>query len=104
MNVAQQFPAAPSSARPAKWWARQMINKVPEITVYFWVIKGLCTTVGETFADNLNENLGLGPSNTSSIMAALLAVALVFQFRTRRYVPGIYWLAVFLISVVWTLV
>jgi uncharacterized membrane-anchored protein len=81
-----------------------MLNKVPEITVYFWVIKVLCTTVGETFADNLNENLGLGLANTSYLMAALLAVVLVFQFRARRYVPGIYWLAVVLISVVGTLV
>src|SRR4051812_45922 len=103
MNVAQSR-AAPSPARPAKWWARQMLNKVPEITVYFWVIKVLCTTVGETFADNLNENLGLGLSGTSYLMGALLIVVLFFQFRARRYVPGIYWLAVVLISVVGTLV
>jgi uncharacterized membrane-anchored protein len=81
-----------------------MLNKVPEITVYFWVIKVLCTTVGETFADNLNENLGLGLSGTSYIMGALLIAVLVFQFRARKYVPGIYWLAVVLISVVGTLV
>lgn len=104
MNVAQQSPAAPSLAHPAKWWARQMLNKVPEITVYFWVIKVLCTTVGETFADNLNENLGLGLSGTSYAMGALLIAVLVFQFRARKYVPGIYWLAVVLISVVGTLV
>jgi uncharacterized membrane-anchored protein len=81
-----------------------MLNKVPEITLYFWVIKVLCTTVGETFADNLNENLGLGLSGTSYIMGALLIGVLVFQFRARKYVPGIYWLAVVLISVVGTLV
>jgi uncharacterized membrane-anchored protein len=81
-----------------------MLNKVPEITVYFWVIKVLCTTVGETFADNLNENLGLGLTNTSYLMGALLVGVLVFQFRARKYVPGIYWLAVVLISVVGTLV
>lgn len=104
MNVAQQSPAALSSAHPAKWWARQMLNKVPEITVYFWVIKVLCTTVGETFADNLNENLGLGLSGTSYIMGALLIGVLVFQFRARKYMPGTYWLAVVLISVVGTLV
>jgi uncharacterized membrane-anchored protein len=84
--------------------ARQMLNKVPEITAYFWLIKVLCTTVGETCADNLNENLGLGLSGTSYVMGALLVVVLVFQFRARRYVPGIYWLAVVLISVVGTLV
>jgi uncharacterized membrane-anchored protein len=81
-----------------------MLNKVPEITVFFWVIKVLCTTVGETFADNLNENLGLGLSGTSYIMGAALVVVLFFQFRAKRYVPGIYWLAVVLISVVGTLV
>jgi uncharacterized membrane-anchored protein len=84
--------------------SRQMLNKVPEITVYFWLIKVLCTTVGETFADNLNENLGLGLTNTSYLMGALLIAVLVFQFRARKYVPGIYWLAVVLISVVGTLV
>jgi uncharacterized membrane-anchored protein len=82
---------------------RQMLNKVPEITLYFWVIKILCTTVGETAADLLNENLGLGLTNTTYIMAVLLIATLVFQFRARKYVPGIYWLAVVLISVVGTL-
>jgi uncharacterized membrane-anchored protein len=82
---------------------RQMLNKVPEITLYFWVIKILCTTVGETAADLLNENLGLGLTNTTYIMAVLLVATLVFQFRARKYVPGIYWFAVVLISVVGTL-
>jgi len=104
MNSAELHPLAPQSERSARWWARQMLNKVPEITVYFWVIKVLCTTVGETFADNLNENLGLGLTNTSYIMGGALLVVLFFQFRARRYVPGIYWLAVVLISVVGTLV
>jgi uncharacterized membrane-anchored protein len=104
MNVAQTSPAAPTSAHSTKWWARQMLNKVPEVTLYFWLIKVLCTTVGETFADNLNENLGLGLSGTSYLMGALLLAVLFFQFRARRYVPGIYWLAVVLISVVGTLV
>src|SRR5436853_7681803 len=81
-----------------------MLNKVPEVTLYFWVIKILCTTVGETFADFLNDKLGFGLTGTSVFMSAVLAVALVFQFRARRYVPGIYWLAVVLISVVGTLI
>lgn len=82
----------------------RMLNKVPEVTVFFWMIKILCTTVGETFADNLNEKLGLGLSNTSYIMGTLLVVALAFQFRARRYVPSIYWLTVVLVSVVGTLI
>jgi len=82
---------------------RQMLNKVPEVTVYFWVIKILCTTVGESFADYVNETLGFGLTNTTLLFSAALAVALVAQFRLDRYVPGIYWLAVVLISVVGTL-
>lgn len=83
---------------------REMLNKVPEVTIYFWIIKILATTVGETAADYLGVNLGLGLTTTTVVMSALLAVALVFQFRARRYIPGIYWLSVVLISVVGTLV
>lgn len=83
---------------------RQMLNKVPEVTVFFWIIKVLATTVGETAADYLNTTLGLGLSTTSYVMSALLIVALVVQFATRRYIPTIYWLAVVLISVVGTLI
>jgi uncharacterized membrane-anchored protein len=83
---------------------RQMLNKVPEVTLYFWIIKILCTTVGETAADYLNVNLGFGLTNTTYAVSAILAVALVFQFRLRMYVPTIYWLAVVLISVVGTLI
>ena len=82
---------------------RALLSKVPEITLAFWVIKVLCTTVGETFADFLADGLGLGLTVTSVVMAALLVVALVVQFRTRAYVPVVYWLAVVLISVVGTL-
>ncbi|MGH3512751.1 MAG: COG4705 family protein [Pseudonocardiaceae bacterium] len=84
--------------------ARQMLNKVPEVTIYFWVIKVLATTVGETAADFLNTNLGLGLTGTSLVMSALLILVLFFQFGARQYVPGIYWLAVVLISVVGTLI
>ncbi|WP_405672152.1 hypothetical protein [Streptomyces canus] len=79
-------------------------NKVPEVTAYFWVIKVLCTTVGETAADLLNEKAGLGLTGVSVLMSALLAVVLVVQFRTTAYRAGVYWLAVALISVVGTLI
>ncbi len=82
---------------------RRLLNKVPEITLYFWVIKILCTTVGETAADFINENLGLGLTSTTYIMGALLIVTLAFQFRAKKYIPGLYWFAVVLISVVGTL-
>src|SRR6266478_1749403 len=83
---------------------RQMLNKVPEITLYFWIIKILCTTVGETFADYLNTSLNLGLTGTSLVMAAFLIVVLFFQFRAKKYTPSLYWLSVVLISVVGTLI
>lgn len=90
---------APAHARRRLRW-----NKVPEVTAYFWVIKILCTTVGETAADLLNEKLGMGLTGVSLLMSVLLVAVLVAQFRTRAYRPGIYWLAVALISVVGTLI
>jgi uncharacterized membrane-anchored protein len=81
-----------------------MLNKVPEVTIYFWVIKILSTTVGETAADLLSIRLDLGLSITSVVMSLLLAIALLFQFRARRYIPSVYWLSVVLISVVGTLI
>src|SRR3954453_3226591 len=83
--------------------ARQMLNKVPEVTVYFWIIKILCTTVGESFADYINSTLGFGLTNTTMVFSGALIVALTVQFRLSSYVPGVYWLAVVLISVVGTL-
>src|SRR5690349_21615199 len=81
-----------------------LMNKVPEVTVYFWSIKVLCTTVGETFADYLNETLGFGLTNTTIVMGAAFLVALALQFRAQRYVPSIYWITVVLISVFGTLI
>jgi len=86
----------------SKW--TEMFNKVPEVTLYFWIIKILCTTVGETAADFLNTTLGFGLNVTSVVMSALLIVVLVFQFRAKKYIPSIYWLSVVLISVVGTLI
>src|ERR1700751_5358595 len=82
--------------------SREMLNKVPEITLYFWVIKVLCTTVGETASDYLSDNVGLGLTRTTYITAALLIATLVFQFRSNRYRAPIYWTGIVLISVVGT--
>jgi uncharacterized membrane-anchored protein len=78
------------------------VNKVPEVTLTFWIIKLLSTTVGETGADYLAVNAGFGKTATSSVMAAFLAIALVGQLRARTFIPWIYWLTVVLVSVVGT--
>ena len=84
--------------------ARRIFNKVPEVTLYFWVIKIMCTTIGETAADYLNDNLGFGLTNTTYVAGALLIALLVAQFRLRHYVPGVYWAVVVVISVFGTLI
>lgn len=83
--------------------AKQVLNKVPEVTLYFWIIKIMATTVGETAADFLNVNLHFGLSGTSVVMSAILIVFLFIQIRAKKYTPSLYWLAVVLISVVGTL-
>ena len=82
----------------------EALNRVPRVTVDFWLIKLMAVTMGETAADYLAVNLGLGLTATSLIMAAILIGALVLQFGQKRYVPWSYWLAVVLISIVGTLV
>src|SRR5436190_9243378 len=83
---------------------RRMLNKVPEVTLFFWIIKILCTTVGETAADYVNDTLGFGLARTTYAAGGLLVVVLFWQFRLRRYVPGVYWLVVVVISVFGTLI
>lgn len=79
-----------------------MQNKVPEVTAAFWAIKILSTTVGETGADYLAVNVGLGATLTIAITLSMLAAALATQLTRRTYVPWIYWLTVVLVSVVGT--
>jgi len=83
----------------ARW-----LNKVPLVTAYFWIIKILSTTVGETGADYLIFDLRFGLVLTSLIAAVAMAAILALQFRTDRYVPWTYWLAVVSLSIVGTLI
>jgi uncharacterized membrane-anchored protein len=90
--------------KQAKEGMLQVLNKMPEVTIYFWIIKIMATTVGETAADFLSVNLNFGLTITSYFMSGLLVIALLTQVRAKQYVPWIYWLAVALISIVGTLI
>jgi uncharacterized membrane-anchored protein len=83
--------------------ARALLNKVPEVTIWFWVIKILCTTVGESFADWISVDLGVGLVNTSLIFTMVLVAMLVWQVRLPRYHAFSYWLTVVVLSVTGTL-
>ena len=101
-----------SSTSPGRLTPRQMLNKVPEVTLYFWMIKCLCTTIGETFSDNLVGSWA--PANASphvlqmtlwkvtGCTVVVLAVLLTIQFRRKRYVAPIYWANIVVISLVGT--
>lgn len=82
----------------------KLLNRVPEVTLFFWVIKIMATTVGETAADFLSAILNLGLGMTSYIMGGLLVAALLIQFKLKRYAPASYWMVVVLVSIVGTLI
>src|SRR3954453_9020502 len=89
MNRLAQHPASDVLAvNGADSVARQMLNKVPEVTLYIWVIKVLCTTVGETGSDYLSDNVGLGLTKTTFITGGLLFATVVFSLRARRKTPA----------------
>ncbi|MBU6245639.1 MAG: hypothetical protein KGP12_10550 [Actinomycetales bacterium] len=84
--------------------SERVLNKVPEVTIWFWIIKILCTTVGESAADYLNYNLNWGLTKTSVFAGVLFCIVLAWQLALRRYVAGVYWATVVLVSVFGTLV
>ena len=81
-----------------------LFNRVPKVTVDFWLVKLMAVTMGETAADYLAVNMGLGLTATALIMSGILAAALILQFAQKKYVPRVYWAAVVLISIVGTLI
>lgn len=86
------------SNHPVPVW----LNKVPQVTLAFWAIKIMATTVGETVADYLAVDAGFGKTSTRIVMGILLAVTLLGQLRKDGYVPWLYWSTVVLVSIVGT--
>ena len=82
---------------------RRMLSKVPEVTLWFWIIKILCTTVGESFADWVATTVGLGLNTTAVIFTVVLVAVLAWQMSLSRYVPFVYWLTVVVLSITGTL-
>jgi uncharacterized membrane-anchored protein len=93
----------PASLRGSDPWTRILLNKVPEVTLLFWVVNILSTTVGETTSDYLAVSLGLRLFATTAVMSVVFVAALICQFSIRRHVPAVYWLTVVLASAVGTL-
>ena len=75
--------------------------RVPEITVYFWVIKALSTAMGESTSDYLVH--ALGPATAVGLGFVAFVAALWLQFSMRRYLAWTYWLAVVMVGVFGTM-
>jgi uncharacterized membrane-anchored protein len=80
---------------------KNLMSKVPEATVFFWIIKVLTTGMGETTSDYFANRF----DPVIVVILALLGLiaALVFQFSKRRYVPWVYWLTVIMVSIFGTM-
>ena len=102
-----------TSFAPATPSLRQLLNKVPEITLYFWAIKCLCTTIGETLSDNITttwaggdnasvHGLDVASLKVMFITMGVLAILLAVQFTRKQYVAAIYWANIVVISLVGT--
>ncbi len=83
---------------------QSLINRVAGLTAFFWIIKILSTTVGETAADFVNVDLGLGLLNTTILMGAVAAIAVVWQFKMKKYFAPAYWFLIIMMSVEGTLI
>ncbi len=89
-----------SQSQPAQF-AKQVMRKVPEVTIYFWIIKLLSTAMGEATSDYLVFHIDRYVAVALAFIG--LVVALVLQLWARRYVPWVYWLAVVMVAVFGTM-
>ena len=74
------------------------MNKLPEVTLLFWIMKIAATTLGETAGDLLSMTLKVGYAVSSMLLIGLLVVTLVTQLRSKRYHPSLYWAVILLTS------
>ncbi|MBK5214408.1 MAG: hypothetical protein JJE55_12185 [Flavobacteriaceae bacterium] len=83
---------------------KELINRVAELGILFWVIKIFSTTVGETAADYISVNLKLGLSKTTILMGLITIVVVIWNFRQKKYYPPSYWLLIVMMSIEGTLI
>jgi uncharacterized membrane-anchored protein len=77
------------------------MKKVPEVTVYFWIVKLLTTAMGEVTSDYLVNQIN--PIIAVALGSVGLAIALILQFSVSRYVPWIYWLTAVMVAIFGTM-
>lgn len=73
---------------------RETLSKVPHVTLLFWIIKILATTLGETGGDALSMSLQLGYLISTGIFALIFVIAVAVQIKARKFHPALYWLTI----------
>jgi uncharacterized membrane-anchored protein len=81
---------------------QEILSKVPEVTLIFWIMKILATTLGETAGDSLSMSMHLGYLVSSGIFAAVFVVAVTVQISTRKFHPLVYWVTIIATTTVGT--
>ncbi|MBI1174321.1 MAG: hypothetical protein GC139_03525 [Sideroxydans sp.] len=81
---------------------QEVLSKVPEVTLIFWIIKIFATTLGETGGDALSMSMGLGYLVSTGIFAAIFAVAVMVQIMAKKFHPVVYWTTIIATTTVGT--
>lgn len=81
---------------------QEVLSKVPEVTLIFWIIKILATTLGETGGDTVSMSMNLGYLVGTGIFAALFIVAVIVQISAKKFHPVIYWTTIIATTTVGT--
>ncbi|MDQ6814329.1 MAG: hypothetical protein M3040_11370 [Bacteroidota bacterium] len=83
---------------------KELVNRVARLGVFFWVIKIISTTVGETAADYVSTNLNLGLTRTAIVMGVITILAAIWNFKQKKYFPPSYWALIVMLSIEGTLI
>ena len=82
--------------------SKQALSKVPEVTLIFWIIKILATTLGETGGDAVSMSMDLGYLVGSGIFAVIFIAAVIVQVRAKRFHPVVYWVTIIATTMIGT--
>ena len=92
----------PFAKQQADASSENLFSKVPAITLVFWIVKILCTTLGETGGDAVTMSMNLGYLVGTAIFAAIFVVAVAAQVIAKRFHPFLYWTTIIATTTVGT--
>ncbi|HEX2950540.1 MAG TPA: hypothetical protein VHV83_13405 [Armatimonadota bacterium] len=98
MNITKQETHSEVQTTPT----REILSKVPEVTLIFWIIKILATTLGETGGDALSMSMNLGYLVSTGIFAVIFLAAVIIQVKAKRFHPFRYWITIIATTTVGT--